>query len=82
MDSISEDDFVAKVISVADKWGRLEKGIHPEKELQFAQYFRDCIEEDMKEGMLLSTRRKLVLVTNYSIVRHKNAAILTIRQKF
>ena len=58
VDSISDDEFVAKVISVADKWERLEKGIHPAKEPQFAQYFRDCIEEDMKEGMLLSTRRK------------------------
>ena len=58
VDSISEDEFVAKVLSVADKWERLEKGIHPGKEPQFVQYFRDCIEEDMKEGMLLSTRRK------------------------
>ena len=43
---------------MADKWERLEKNVHTGKEPQFVQCFRDCIEEDMKEGMLLSTRRK------------------------
>lgn len=58
VDSTCEDEFVAKVISVADKWERLEQSLHPGNEPQFANYFRTCIEEDMKEGMLLSTRRK------------------------
>lgn len=58
VDSTDEDEFVAKVSSVADKWDGREQRIHPEKEHQFSKYFRECIEEDMKEGMLLSTRRK------------------------
>ena len=29
VDRVSEDEFVAKVISVADKWEQFEKGIHP-----------------------------------------------------
>ena len=57
MDSSCEDEFVAKVNSVADKWEGLERCLHSGKEPQFAKYFRDHIEEDMKEGMLLSTRR-------------------------
>jgi len=57
VDSTCEDEFVAKVINAADKWERLEQSLHPGKEPQFAKYFRACIEEDMKEGMLLSTRR-------------------------
>ena len=40
LDSISQDEFVAKVLSVADKWECLEKGIHPGKEHQFVQYFQ------------------------------------------
>jgi len=77
VDSISADELVAKVLSVADKWERSEKGIYPGKEPQFVHYFRDCIEEDMKEGMLLSTRRKLVSRTNSSIIMHKNEKINT-----
>ena len=46
---------------MAYKWERLEKGIHLGKEHRFVRYFRDCIEEDMKEGMLLSTRRNVGL---------------------
>ena len=57
VDSADEEEFVAKVNSVVDKWDHLEKSLHPAKEPQFAKYFRDCIEDDMKEGMLLPTRR-------------------------
>ena len=32
--------------------------LFPERTPRFADYFRDPIEEDMKDGMLLSTRRK------------------------
>lgn len=32
--------------------------LFPERTPRFADYFRDHIEEDMKDGMLLSTRRK------------------------
>ncbi|XP_068744815.1 uncharacterized protein [Montipora capricornis] len=58
VDSTDEDEFVAKVSSVADKWDGIEQRIHSGKEPQFSKYFRECIQEDMKEGMLLSTRRK------------------------
>lgn len=57
VDSSCEDEFVAKVNSVAEKWEGLERCLHSGKEPQFAKYFRDHIEEDTKEGMLLSTRR-------------------------
>ena len=58
IDSSHEDEFVAKVDSLLEKWKSMEKGIFLEKEPRFEAYFRDHIEEDMKDGMLLSTRRK------------------------
>lgn len=58
VDSTDEDQFVVKVISVADKWDGIEQRIHSGKEPKFSKYFRECIQEDMKKGMLLSTRRK------------------------
>lgn len=58
VDSTEEDEFVAKVSSKADQWDGIEQRIHSGKEPQFSKYFRECIQEDMKEGMLLSTRRK------------------------
>ena len=36
----------------------MEKVIFPERSPRFADYFRDHVKEDMKDGMLLSTRRK------------------------
>lgn len=58
IDSLDKDEFVAKVDSLVEKWKSMEKGIFPEKEPRFAAYFGDHIEEDMNDGMLLSTRRK------------------------
>lgn len=74
VDSTDEDKFVAKVSSVADKWDGREQRIHPEKELQFSKYFCERIQEDMKEGMLLSTRRKAGLGDEF-LTMCKNAAI-------
>ena len=46
VDSLDEDEFVAKVDSLVEKWKSMEKGIFPrEKESRFAAYFRDHIEE-------------------------------------
>lgn len=58
IDSLDKDEFVAKVDSLVEKWKSMEKGIFPGKEPRFAAYFGDHIEEDMNDGMLLSTRRK------------------------
>lgn len=58
VDTTDEEGFVAKVRIVADKWDGIEQRIHSGKEPQFSKDFCECIEEDMKEGMLLSTRRK------------------------
>lgn len=65
VDSADEEEFVAKVDSLVAKWNSLEKGIFPAKEPQFANYFRDHIEEHMKEGTLLPTRRKAGLKDDF-----------------
>ena len=65
VDSADEEEFVAKVDSLVAKWNSLEKGIFPAKEPQFANYFRDHTEEDMKEGTLLPTRRKAGLKDDF-----------------
>ena len=57
VDSLDEEEFIVKVDSLVEKWKSMEKVIFPERTLKFAHYFRDHIEEDMKDGMLLSTRR-------------------------
>ena len=57
IDSTNDDEFLAKVISVSDKWDDLERMKYPGKEPEFAAYFRKYIEEDMKNGMLLPVRR-------------------------
>ena len=57
VDCSSQDEFLAKVIAASDKWDDLERSIHPGKEPEFSAYFRAHIEEDMKDGMLLSARR-------------------------
>ena len=61
VDSMSQDEFLAKVIAVTEKWDVLEKSNHPDKEPTFSEYFRANIEEDMKNGMLLSVRRNVGL---------------------
>ena len=61
VDSMSQDEFLAKVIAVTEKWDVLEKSKHPDKETTFSEYFRSNIEEDMKNGMLLSVRRNVGL---------------------
>ena len=66
VDSTSEDEFLAKVVSVCEKWDRLEECLHPGRLPQFSNYFRDFIEDDMKEGMLLPTRRKAGLYDEFN----------------
>ena len=61
VDRMSQDEFLAKVLAVTEKWDVLEKSNHPDKELTFSEYFRSNIEEDMKNGMLLPVRRKVKL---------------------
>ena len=53
VDCPSQDEFLAKVIAVSDKWDDLERSIHPGKEPEFSAYFRAHIED----GMLPSYRR-------------------------
>jgi hypothetical protein len=48
IDSTNDDEFLAKVISVSDKWDDLERMKYPGKEPEFAAYFRKCIEEGME----------------------------------
>ena len=40
VDCSSQDEFVAKVIAVSDKWDDFERSIHPAKEPKFSDYFR------------------------------------------
>ena len=61
VDSMSQDEFLAKVIAVTEKWDALEKSNHSDKEPAFSEYFRANIEEDMKNGMLLPVRRNVGL---------------------
>ena len=65
VDSLDEEEFTAKVDSLVEKWKSMEKVIFPERTPRFADYFRDHIEEDMKDGMLLSTRRKAGLKDDF-----------------
>lgn len=58
VDSLDEEEFIAKGDSLVEKWKSMEKVIFPERTPRFADYFPAHIEEDMKDGMLLSTRRK------------------------
>lgn len=46
---------------MTEKWDVLEKSNYPDKEPTFSEYFRANIEEDMKNGMLLSVRRNVGL---------------------
>ena len=61
VDTMSQDEFFAKVIAVTEKWDVLEKSKHPDKEPTFSEYFRSNIEEEMKNGTLLSVRRNVGL---------------------
>lgn len=58
VDSLDEEEFIAKVNSLVEKRKSMEKVIFPERTPTFADYLRDHIEEDMKDGKLLSMRRK------------------------
>ena len=57
IDSERTEEFIAKVESVCTKWDKLETEI-VDKSPQFSAYFRKHIEDDMKTGMLLPTRRR------------------------
>lgn len=57
IDSTSEDEYFAKVISVTEKWDTLERKKTPHKAPEFSVYFRRHIEDDMRERMLLHVRR-------------------------
>ena len=46
---------------MTDKWDSTEKSNHPDKEPVFSDYFRRNIEEDTKNGMILSARRRVGL---------------------
>lgn len=61
VDSTSRDEFLAKVIAVTEKWDFPEKCNYPDKEPAFSDYFRRNIEEDVKNGMILSVRRSVGL---------------------
>ena len=54
-------DSTSQVIAVTDKWDSTEKSNHPDKEPIFSDYFRRNIEEDMKNGLILSVRRSVGL---------------------
>lgn len=57
-DSLSEDELLAKVITVSDKWDTLELEKKKTECPKFSHYFQTYIQEDLKNGMLLSVRRQ------------------------
>ena len=57
VESLSHDEYFAKVIAVTEKWDGLERAIQPGKEPEFSAYFRANIEDDLKNGMLLPVRK-------------------------
>ena len=57
MDSLSYDEYSAKVIGVTEKWNDLERVVQPGKEPAFSVYFRDNIKDDLKNGTFLPVRR-------------------------
>ena len=57
IDSTSADEYLAKVLSVTEKWDALERSKKPHKMPEFSVYFRKHIEDDMQDGMLLHVRR-------------------------
>ena len=60
---------------MADKWDGIEQHIHSGKKQQLSKYFRERIQEDMKEGMLISTQRKACLGDEFFLTMRKNVAI-------
>lgn len=55
IDSTSENEYLAKVISVTS--GTLEQKKTPHKAPEFSVYFHRHIKDDMRDGMLLHVRR-------------------------
>lgn len=64
IDSETEDEFLAKVESVCNKWDRIEEGLTG-KTPQFSSYFQRNIQDDMKNGMLLPVRRRAGLQNEF-----------------
>ena len=57
IDSTSAVEYLAKVLSVTEKWDALERSKKPHKMPAFSVYFCKHIEDDMQDGMLLHVRR-------------------------
>ncbi|XP_031553337.1 uncharacterized protein LOC116290448 [Actinia tenebrosa] len=58
VDTTSDDEFLAKAMSVTDKWDGMEIEKKKTDSPEFSHYFRTYIQEDLKNGMLLGARRK------------------------
>ena len=69
IDSTSEDEFLAKVRSVTEKWDTLAQKKTPHKMPEFSIYFRKHIEDDMRDGMLLNVRRVQAWATSFFLQR-------------
>lgn len=81
VDSTSQDNFLAKVIVVTERWDALDKSNHSDEEPAFSEYFRVNIEEDMKNGMLLPVRRDVGLDDEYFFNNGKEFANFKYKSK-
>ena len=72
IDCRSKEEFLAKVLSVTEKWDTLKEKKTPHKIPEFSIYFQKHIKDDMQDGLLLNVRRSTALGDEFFTTMARN----------